>query len=120
MLKEIYTRDPDDPFYKADTFEIESDLEALLGQIRMILFTKPGEVIGMIPFGVDLEQMVFSTNLTNSAVAEKVRTAIYQYCPDADDFAVKVEVSFFYGTSRDICVIDILIDGTKYLGILLK
>jgi phage baseplate assembly protein W len=120
MLKEIYTRDPSDPFYRPDVFEIESDLETLLGQIRMLLYTKPGEVIGMIPFGVDLESMVFSTNLTNSAVEEKVRSAIYNYCPDADAFDVQIQVQFFYGTTRDICVIDILIDGTKYLGILLK
>jgi hypothetical protein len=120
MLKEIYTRDPSDPFYRPDVFEIESDLENLLGQIRMLMYTKPGEVIGMIPFGIDLEALVFSTQLTNSAVEEKVRNAIYQYCNDANLFDVQIQVQFYYGTTRDICVIDILIDGTKYLGILLK
>ena len=120
MLKEIYTRNPDDPLYKEGMIEIESSLENLIGQIRMILFTKPGEVINALSFGIDIESLIFNTNLSNKAVEQKVMQAIHANCPDATEFNVSASVEFYRGSARDMCLIDILIDGTKYLGILLK
>lgn len=120
MLKEIYTRNQDDPLYKANTYEVEDALENLLGQIRMLLFTKPGEIINALGFGVDLESMIFTTNLSNSAIQDRVSAAIAQFCPDALTYNLKVSVEFYKGTARDICVIDIFIDGSKLLGVLIK
>ena len=120
MLKELYTRNPDDALYVENVYEIESSLENLIGQIRMLLFTKPGEIINDLAFGIDIESLVFSTNLSNVAIQEKISTAIYRYCPDAGEFTVKRSVEFYKGTARDMCLIDISIDGTKYLGILIK
>ena len=99
-------RDPSDPLYTADTLEINNELEAVLGQIRMLLFTKPGDVIGMLNFGIDLESKVFSTNVSNSMVENLVRSDIYAQCPLAESFNVDVKVSFFAGVSSDTCLID--------------
>jgi len=120
MLTEIYMRDPSDPLYRADLIDISNEIEVLLGQIRMVLFTKPGEVIGDPSFGVNLEYYIFSTNVSNSQIEKMVREQIYHNCPLAQKYDVKVKVSFFYGTTRDLCLIDIFVDGIKYLGIALK
>ena len=120
MLKEIYTRNQDDPHYSAGTYEVEDSLENLLGQIRMLLFTKPGEIINRLGFGIDLESMIFSTNLSNAVIQQRVYDSIAQSCPDALAYEVKVNVEFYRGTARDICVIDIFIDGSKLLGVLIK
>lgn len=120
MIVDLYTRDPEDPLYAEGILEVKNDLDVLLGQIRMLLFTRPGEVIGQLNFGIDIESQVFALNVSNLKLEEQVQQQIYEHCPLADKFDVKVKVSFFYGTTRDICLIDIFVDGTKYLGVLLK
>lgn len=120
MLREIYTRDPSDSNYNAETLEITGDLENLLGQIRMLLFTRKGEVMGFFDFGVNVEDDIFMFNLSQSQIQKKISEAIYQYCPDANAYEVKVDVQFFQGTVRDVCLIDILVDGTKLMGVLVK
>lgn len=118
MLKEIYLRNPDDPLYRPDVLEHSSSLENLVGQIRMLLFTKKGDVMGSYDFGVDLEGDIFSLNLSQSALETKIRDQVYRYCPDASNFGVTVDVKFFRGTVRDIVLIDIIIDETKVLGVI--
>lgn len=113
-------RDPSDPKFREGVFEIENALDVLLGQIRMILFTRPGDVIGRLGFGIDLEREVFSMSTSNSSIESLVSKAIYEHCPDASDFNVRVKASFFYGSSRDICLIDIFVDEFKIMGIVLK
>jgi len=120
VIKEIYLRDPSDPLYNEGIFEVESEVEILLGQIRMLLFTQPGEVLGRIDFGIDLEREVFSMGISNASIERIVTRAIYEECPDAANYNVKVSVSFVRGTARDICLIDIFIDNTKYMGIVIK
>lgn len=120
MISEIYMRDPSDPLYRADVLDVSNELDVLLGQIRMILFTKPGEVISSPTFGVNLEYYIFSTNVSNQQLEKLVREQIYQNCPMASKYDVQVQSSFFYGTTRDMCLIDIFVDGIKYLGIALK
>lgn len=120
MIKEIYLRDPSDPYYNENILEHSSELENLLGQIRMILYTKPGDVLGDINFGYNLEDNIFLFNLTQNELQSSILQQIYTYCPDAEKYNVKVDVQFFRGTVRDICLIDIIIDDQKKIGILVK
>lgn len=113
-------RDPTDPLYREDVLVISNELEALLGQIRMILFTSPGEVIGFPSFGVNLEYYIFSTNVSNTKIEATIREQIYTNCPLASKYDVSIQTTFFEGTTRDLCLIDIFVDGIKYLGITLK
>jgi len=111
-------REPSDPLYDPTMLEVSNDLEVLLGQIRMLLFTKPGDIIARLNFGIDLESMVFSTNVSTIGIEEYVSSQIYQFCPSAASFDVKTEVIFFEGNSSDTCLIDIFVNGTKYLGVI--
>lgn len=118
MLKEIYLRDSSDPYYSENVLEHSSELENLLGQIRMILYTKKGDVMGSYDFGYNLEEKLFLLDVDENELKSQLTTDIYQYCPDASNFNVEVKTQFFQGTVRDICLLDIYIDSRKTLGIL--
>ena len=63
MIKEIYCRMPSDPNYNGDILTTSDEIERILQQIRVILGTKPGEVLGDPNFGCDLEDYVFAYGL---------------------------------------------------------
>lgn len=120
MLKEIYLRDPEDKYYTPDILEHSSDLENLLGQIRMILFTKQGDVMGSYNFGFNLEDNLFLFNLSEGEIKRKLLDMISTYCLDIDKFKIDLDVQFFNGSVRDVCLIDIIVDGQKQIGVLVK
>jgi hypothetical protein len=120
MLKELYLRDPSDPYYNPEILEHSSEIEALVGEIRMILFTKQGDVLGNYDFGFNLEDKLFLFNLNETDIRNKLLTTILETCPDAAVFNTDISVQFFRGSVRDICLIDIFIDGKKTIGVLVK
>ena len=120
MLRELYCRNVSDPGYDANVIETGSALEALLIKIRMILFTRKGEVAGAYNLGMNLEDMLFKFSFNASKVQEDFYSQLFAYVPESSDFKVDVKVNFVPGTVRDIAYLDIYIDGTKYLGILAK
>jgi mRNA-degrading endonuclease HigB of HigAB toxin-antitoxin module len=118
MLRELYMRDPTDPLYTPDVLEQSSELETLLGQIRMIMFTKPGDVIGAYDFGYNLEDNLFLFDVSAEELRSRLIENVYFYCPDAAAFKVDIQAKFFKGTVRDACLLDIFIDNRKTLGVL--
>ena len=120
MLRELYTRGPSDPLYYPGILEQSDEIETLLGQIRMIMFTKQGDVLGSYTFGYNLEDNLFLFDTPQGQLQSALRESIYTYCPDASTYNVEVQIQFFKGSVRDVCLIDITIDGEKRLGILVK
>ncbi|MFM2010071.1 MAG: hypothetical protein RLZZ479_462 [Bacteroidota bacterium] len=117
MLKEIYCRNESDPGYLPGILETGSPYEALLTKIRMIIFTNKGEVLGDPNFGLSLEQMLFEINANERQISESFYGQLGFYVPDTANMPIEIKVSFTQGTVRDICYIDIYIDGKKYLGV---
>ena len=113
-------RDPSDPKFEEGILEHSSELENLLGQIRMILFTKQGDVLGDFNFGYSLEDQLFLFNLNENGIRKKLMEMIHNYCPDASKYKLEIDVQFFKGSVRDACLIDILIDNQKMIGVLVK
>lgn len=120
MLRELYMRDSTDPLYTPGILEHSDEIETLIGQIRMILFTKKGDVLGHYDFGYDLESYLYDFNIDQNKLRSQILESIYIYCPDASKYSVDVQVKFFKGSVRDACLIDIFVDGTKTLGVLVK
>ena len=120
MAREIYTKSPSDPNYNSTQLETNDEIEMLLGQIRMMLLTNQGEVIGAPEFGVNLEDALFSLNFNEYSLKSMLFNQIMMFCPLAEKYRVKFDVSFATGTVRDICLIDIYVDGSKAFGILIK
>jgi hypothetical protein len=120
MAREIYTRNPSDPNYKENQLETNDEIEMLLGQLRMILFTNRGEVLGAPDFGVNLEECLFSMNFNEYALRALLLDQMTKFCPLAQKYQVRFEVTFAKGTVRDLCLIDTYVDGTKAFGLLVK
>lgn len=120
MLKEIYCKHSNDPTLQDDIFEHSDVYEAVLSKIRMILFTNRGDVLGEPSFGVNLEDYVFETQVSGEAIKEMVLQQIITYVPEHKFFKIDVNVKFQQGATQDICYLDILINGTNALGILLR
>ena len=120
MLKELYMRDPTDPLYNSEILEQSDEIECLIGQIKMIMFTRQGDVLGNYTFGYSLEDSLYLFNLDENELKSKLVDSIHYYCPDSQKYKVDLSIEFFKGTARDVCLIDIYINGQKTLGVLVK
>ena len=106
MLREIYNRDPDDPNYKADQIEVTDPLEACLGKIKMMIFTRKGEVLGDPAFGLDLESLIYDMNLPEKAIRDEIAYNIRAYIPEFQHLGGTYNLNFYLGTNRDIATLD--------------
>jgi len=120
MLRELYCRNSSDPSYNPKQLVTNSALEGLLTKIRMIIFTKTGEILGVPELGLNLEEHLFELNANTSQIKRAFYDQLAAYAPEAGRFNVEIDVNFQPGEVRDICFIDIYIDGTKLLGVLAK
>lgn len=120
MLKEIYSRNLNDPYYVFTKLETSDPLEALLTKLRMIIFTNRGEVLGYPDLGLDLDRLLFELTFNAYQIQKEFYAQVAKYVPEAGNYKINLQVNFVPGTVRDICYIDIYIDGTKYLGVVAK
>jgi hypothetical protein len=120
MLQEIYCRNADDPGYQPTQLTTSNALEAFLTKLRMIIFTNKGDILGHYDLGLDLEIMLFELNFNSGDLTREFNNQIGLYAPDCINYNINIEVNFVPGSVRDIAYIDIYIDGTKYLGVVVK
>ncbi len=119
-ISEIYIKTPNDPNYQSNIIDHNDVYETVLQKIRMILFTKRGEVIGDPNFGVNLEDYVFSLNASNLTIQREIEKQIQQYVPERMVMNISVNVNFIKGVTQDTAIVDILIEGTKALSVLVN
>jgi hypothetical protein len=118
-MADIYTRIEGDPGYVANKIEITEDIEYLLTQIEVILFTEPTEVLGDKMLGADLEKLIFSTNVSAGSIEDIIRSQIRMYSMAlSNTYNVDTRCEFYKGVDRDTAVLDITIDGTTAIGLM--
>lgn len=115
-MADIYTRIEGDPNFIPNKIEITEDLEYLLIQLEMILFTRRGDVLGDDNFGASLDDLIFSTNLSGAAIENIVREQIRSYIPLANTYNVDTRCEFYKGVEKDTAILDIVVDGTTIIG----
>lgn len=120
MVKDIYTRSPEDKGYVFGQYEHSDPIESIITKIKMILGTSPGQVYGDINFGIGLEDLVFQTRINKIEIEEKVRDQIYQYIEESVDYNIRPSISFGKEEGYDFAVLDIYINEQKSVGILVK
>jgi hypothetical protein len=118
-MADIYSKVDGDPKFFPNILEIDDELEVLLNQIEMILFTRKGDVLGDKFFGANLEDIIYSTSASAGTIETTIYNQIQRYCILSREYNVSVNVRFFEGTERDIGVVDILIDGERKTGLVL-
>ena len=116
-MREFYFRHDNDPLFVSDVFETSDDLEALVYQIRLVLNTNKGDVLGSEKFGSNLDDMLFSFDFNqdtfNNSLVEQVNT----YCEIANNYKLNFTMQRIKDTKyRDVGVIDVAVEGKSILG----
>ena len=119
-MAEIYNRAPGDPNFNPGQLEVHDEIMEFIQQIEMALFTRRREVIGHKMFGANLEDLIYSLNATNGEVETLVQQQIIHFCPHSSRIPFTVTCKFMKGTTRDLAVVDVIIDNTFTLGIVLN
>jgi hypothetical protein len=119
---EIYNREPGDPNYKSDVLETTDPIEICIGQLKMLLMTIKGEVLGDPSFGLSLEELVFSMELSQKSLTDEINRQLTNYVPIFAQLGGYFDVQFYAGTERDIVYLNFFIPsyGNKSPTITLK
>jgi hypothetical protein len=118
MSRELYTRDDTARNYSPITMETGDEISFLLLQIENLMFTKPGEVLGSPRMGIDLESLLYTININEGQIKSKIINQIHTYCPLSFRYKVNVGVNFLREFDRDIGIVDISINDTRMLSVL--
>lgn len=119
MIREIYLRDANDPYYEAGVFDYINDVENLVTQLRVLLGTKKGEVLGEYGFGTDIRYLVFNTVKNSSKIESEISELISKYVYVRDGLDVSVKMNFGKDNKeRPYGVVDVYINGVKTIGFL--
>lgn len=121
MAKEIYIRTEDDPYYDSSIVEFSNEVEELITQLRVLLSSHKGEVLGGYDFGTQLDNLVFNTKRNGESICKDISQLINQYCYISPNLEVTTDMEFGkdnYG--RDYGVLNININGEKAAGFLIE
>ena len=94
-MREIYNRDPEDPEYNPYQLETTDPVEICIGQIKMMLLTNKGEVLGDPKFGLNMEDLVFNLNLSESSIKKEIDLYLSVYVPLFRKLGGSYELKFF-------------------------
>jgi hypothetical protein len=108
-MREIYNRDPKDPKYNPYQIETTDPIEICIGQLKMLLLTNKGEVLGDPKFGLNLEDLIFNLNLSETSLKNEIDIFIGTYIPLFRTLGGTYELKFYQGTQRDIVTLDFMI-----------
>ena len=81
MLREIYAIPEEEMRFKENTLELSNELDEIIQQVDLLLFTRKGDVLCMPEFGCDLEMYLFETEYNEVAIKQiiwqQINTFIY-------------------------------------------
>ena len=118
MPLDIYLRIPTDPNYDSTELEIDDRIFNFVQMVEMILTTNKGEVFGSPHLGANLEAYLWNPQITPSTIKSEINRQIMEYCREGiKDIPYSIDVNFMKGSITDSMIVDIIIDGTKVLGI---
>lgn len=113
MLRDIYAIPEEEPRYRSDVIEITGELDEIIQQVDMILFTKKGEVLCMPEFGCDLEQYLFDTSYNDSQIKNIIMSQINNFVYLDGSYKVDVDVNFVRWENNVAMIVDLLIENKK-------
>jgi hypothetical protein len=108
-MKELYNRDPQDPKYNPYQIETTDPVEICTGQLKMLLLTNKGEVLGDPRFGLNLEDLIFNLNVSESGLKNELDTFLTTYIPLFSTLGGSYDLNFFQGTQRDVATLDFML-----------
>lgn len=120
-MLDIYFKNPDDSSYSETELDTDSELDNLLAQIKMMIFTNSGNVLGAPDLGLNIEQLIFETNYNKFTILNIIKNHQLNYLKyDRQRYRVDFDLEFIQGTVRDIGVLNIKINGQSLLDIFVR
>ena len=116
MIREIYFRDTSDPKYKANKIEVNSELEMVLNQIRMILLTPKGSVLGNYNLGLDLEEHLFKIGFREQTLRNDFLTQISRYIKNKS-YRIDLDFNFETDGVRDTIYLYVTLNDIRVMGL---
>lgn len=113
MLKEIYAIPNGEKRYRDDVVELSNELDVIIQQVDLLLFTNRGEVLLMPEFGCNLEQYLFETSYNEEMIKSMIMTQINNYIYLRGTYTVDVDVSFVKWDFNVAMVVDLTINNKK-------
>lgn len=113
MLKDIYAIPNGEKRYKNDVMELTSELDVIIQQVDLLLFTNKGDVLLMPDFGCNLEQYLFETSFNEKIIKSIILEQINNYIYLRGTYTVDVDVSFIKWDFNVAMVVDLTINNKK-------
>jgi len=108
-----------DQNYDPKKLTTSNPAKAYIEQIKMGLETETGTIMGSESF-FNLESLVFEQDLDANQIKGKVLDVLRNFCSLYVSFQTDVDVNFALGELRDICLINVIVNGTEPVRILVQ
>lgn len=119
---DIYNRLASDQTY-IPLVETTDGMEQILSQIKMILGTSPGDVLGAPYFGANIKKYLFNLSYNQNEINKYISDIILSNIDyDKQLYTVSVNVEFGkdYYNKSDYAIINIIINQVKRLGVVIN
>lgn len=113
MLRDIFAIPEEEPRYKDDIIEITDELDEIIQQVDMILFTNKGDILCMPEFGCNLERYLFETTYNKNRVKNIIMDQINGYIYLNGTYNVDVDVNFVKWKYNVAMIVDLNINNKK-------
>ena len=92
MLRDIYAIPEAESRYKDNVLEVTGELDEIIQQVDMILFTNKGDVLCMPEFGCNLGQYLFDTSFNEQHIKQIIMQQIRNFIYLDGSYNVDVDV----------------------------
>jgi len=115
QLRDFYIRPESDPAHRPEQLEVTDDIESLLQQIKMTLFTNKGEVLGEPDFGLEVEKYLFEFNVNPHLLTKEAYSQLDRYVGESRKRDINIRPAVYNDdkSNRDIFVLLIDIPEVK-------
>ena len=113
MLKDIYAIPEEENRFDDKALEITSELDEIIQQVDMILFTNPGDVLCMPEFGCNLGRYLFETTYNEQYVKNIIMNQINSFIYLDGSYNVDVDVQFVQWKYNVAMIVDLNINNKK-------
>lgn len=111
MLKDIYAIPEEEPRFNENAIEITSELDEIIQQVDMILFTNKGDVLCMPEFGCNLGRYLFETSFNETIIKQIIMNQIHNFIYLDGSYKVDVDVKFVKWDFNVAMVVDLYINN---------
>lgn len=113
MLKDLYAIPNNEKRYRDDVVELSNELDVIIQQVDLLLFTNKGDVLLLPDFGCNLEQYLFETSYNEAVIKSVIMNQINTFIYMRGTYKVDVDVSFIKWDFNVAMVVDLTINNKK-------